>query len=471
MQAQIRNRALADATDSAKVVSRLGILPLLTPGDISHGLTPGRLDEIDQQLRTNLLGREVAAVRVWAPGERIVYANQRDLIGRTFQGNDELEEALGGHVVSEIFDPSKAAGADPTIGLYHRFGGLFEVYVPLVFGSDTAPAGAFELYLPYRPIGTVIAHDTRNVYELIGLGLLLLWLILMPIAYRTARRMRDQTAKLTDLLSRERETVQGLREIDRMKSDFVSMASHELRTPLTSILGFVKTLQQPAHGGDAELREEFLGRMERQSDRLLRLVDQLLQAARLQTEGADPKIVSIDFTELVREVGGTVEDRRIQLIADLPKDLSRLWTDRTMVEYILTNLLGNAAKYSRPGGRVTIGARNSFGNFRFWVQDEGPGIEPDQLGRLFEPFWQADTSLTREVGGVGLGLYIVKQFTLALRGDVVVESKLGEGTRFTVLLPNVRTLPSMGLKAAAPSRGLPGMAAYDRERDRVGTSR
>jgi two-component system phosphate regulon sensor histidine kinase PhoR len=231
-----------------------------------------------------------------------------------------------------------------------------------------------------------------------------------------------------------------------MKSDFVSMASHELRTPLTSILGFVKTLQQAELGDDPELRDEFLTRMERQSDRLLRLVDQLLQAARLQTEGAEPKIERFDFTYLAREVVSAVEEDGAHVVSDLPRELPQLWSDRGMVEYILTNLLGNALKYSRPGGKVTIGARNSVGNFRFWIEDEGPGIDPPALEHLFKPFWQADTSLTRSVGGVGLGLYIVKQFTLALRGDVIVESKVGVGTRFTVVLPNVRAPVSLGIK-------------------------
>src|SRR5207247_6444345 len=141
---QIRHRTLDDATGSSQVVARLGVLPLLTPQDMRQGLSPARLQRLDRAFRTNLIGHEVAAIRIWSPGERIVYANQPTLVGKRFSGNDELEEAFGGEVVSELYDPSKAADADPSIGIFHRYHGLFEVYVPLVFRAGASPAGAFE---------------------------------------------------------------------------------------------------------------------------------------------------------------------------------------------------------------------------------------------------------------------------------------------------------------------------------------
>jgi signal transduction histidine kinase len=449
IQGQIRHRALDDATSSAQVVARLGVLPLLTPQDIRDGLSPARLLRLDRALRTNLIGHEVAAIRIWSQGERIIYTNQPNLVGKRFAGNDELEEAFSGEVVSELYDPSKTAEADPSMGLFRRYHGLFEVYVPLVFSARPGPVGAFEMYLPYGPIGAAIAHDSRNMYVLLVLGLLLLWLVLLPIAYRTGGVLRDQASKLETLLSRERETVQGLRDLDRMKSDFVSMASHELRTPLTSIVGFVKTLQQPGHGDDPTLRTEFLTRMEKQSDRLLQLVDQLLQSAQMQSAGAQPKLETFDFAALVQAVARSGEDRQTRLTLDLPADLRPPHSDRAMIEYILANLLSNARKFSPPDGRITVGARNSMGNFCFWVQDQGPGIQPAEVEHLFDPFWQADTSLTRTTGGVGLGLYLVKRLTVALKGEVRVDSNVGEGARFTVAIPSVPVPDSPATEAPA----------------------
>lgn len=433
---RIRTRALESAKGSAQVAARLGILPMLSPSDIENGLSPRRILELDDALHTSLIGQEVATIRIWAPEGRVVYSDDHSLIGRTFGENHELEEALEGEIEAEMFDPSKA-DADPTLGLHERYGGLLEVYVPLVFGEAEEPAGAFELYLPYGPIASAIATDSRRLYVIVGLGLLLLWLLLLPIAHRTGRVLRDQALRLEELLSRERETVRRLQELDRMKSDFVSTASHELRSPLTSIIGFAKTLRQPQHGGDHEIREEFLGRMERQGERLLRLVDQLLQTALLQGPRGAPERAPFDFAAVARETAASVDDGRREFRFDLPVDLPQLVSDRTMVGHILAGLIGNAVKYSPAGGTCTVGARADTGAFRFWVQDEGVGMTPEELEHVFEPFWQADSSATRETGGVGLGLHLVKQVAAALDGTVLIESKVGEGTRCTVTLPNV----------------------------------
>jgi signal transduction histidine kinase len=106
-----------------------------------------------------------------------------------------------------------------------------------------------------------------------------------------------------------------------------------------------------------------------------------------------------------------------------------------MVGHILANLLGNAIKYSPSGTATTVGARTDARWFRFWVADQGVGMTSDQLEHIFEPFWQADSSLTRETGGVGLGLYLVTLLITALKGEISVESEPGKGTRFTVRLP------------------------------------
>jgi signal transduction histidine kinase len=438
IKGQIRDRALEGAKVSAQVAARLGILPLLTPEDLQRGLSPERLRALDRTLRTSLIGQEVASIRIWAPDGRVVYSDDASLIGRVFEDNEELEEALEGEVESELFDPSKSS-SDPTLALHERHGGLLEVYVPLVF--DEQPAGAFELYLPYGPISDAVAGDTGKLYLLLGLGLLLLWLVLLPIAYRAGRVLRGQARRLKDLLSRERETVRRLRELDRMKSDFVSTASHELRSPLTAIIGFTRTLRQPEHADNVEIREEFLGRLERQGSRLLQLVDQLLEAARLQgAAGAEPQRELFDFVVLAHEVAGAT-DGEVEFRFDLPDDLGPMMGDRTLTGHVLSGLVENAVKHCPPGRMCTIGARADGDTFRFWVEDRGVGMTPEQIERAFEPFWQADSSSTRTAGGVGLGLYLVRQITTALKGDVSIDSEVGKRTRVTVALPGAAVPP------------------------------
>ncbi len=193
VQIQIRERALADAVRSAELVARLGVQPHLSKADISQGLSSKRLQAVDQAVRTSLLGRDVSRIKIWSPDSRVVYADDGPLIGRTFPTSHELQEALGGEVESEISDLRKAENVAE-----RRFGQLLEVYVPLRFGQETAPAGVFELYVPYTPIADEIARDTRKLYLVLAAGLLLLYAALFSIV-RQARRHEYQA--ITDALT------------------------------------------------------------------------------------------------------------------------------------------------------------------------------------------------------------------------------------------------------------------------------
>jgi signal transduction histidine kinase len=434
-QDQIRARALQGAKETAQLVARLGIQPLLTPSDLSKGLGPARVEELDATLRSTLLGKEIARVRIWNLDSQVVYSDDHDLIGQRFSGNTELGEALHGEVASELSNLGKQENkAD------QAYGQLLEVYIPLQFAGNAAPVGAFELYLPYRPIAAAIGHDTKRLYALLALGLLVLWALLLPIAYRAGRTLRNQAVRLKVLLSREQETVRRLHELDRMKTDFVSVASHEMRTPLTTIIGVAKSLKQPGIADDAELRNELLGSMERQGDRLLGLVDELLQTARLETGSGEPHLEPFDFGMLTDEVAAMAELGSLTFKLDIPPDLPLLMSDRDVVGKILTNLVDNAVKHASAGMVCHIGARSTGTEFRFWVADQGRGMSPEQIQHIFEPFWQADTSMTRTAGGVGLGLYLVKLLASSLGGAISVESQVRAGSRFTVVLPQESTL-------------------------------
>jgi signal transduction histidine kinase len=445
---RIRRRALENATGAATLVAQLGIQPLVSPDSLREGLTPAQLEALDDAVRTGLLGKEVVRVKIWSRDHRILYSDQHDLIGRRFPPGDELLEALEGEVASEV---SSLEGEEEQTE--RRYGRLLEVYVPLRFEPAGSPAGAFEVYLPYLPIEAAIGGDTRRLHLLLGLGLLLLWAMLLPIAYRAGRVLRDQADRLRAHLSREKETVRRLEELNRMKSEFISTASHEMRTPLTSIIGFAKSLQQSVFAENKEMREEFLERMERQGDRLLQLVDQLLHTSRLEGARVEPRLEPFDFGLLANEITDAIDHEQVSMRLHLPQSLPPLVSDRGMVSHILTNLLTNAVKYSPADTVVTVGARAGLDGFHFWVADQGVGMTPEQVQHAFEPFWRADSSLTRETGGVGLGLYLVKLLASGLGGEVRVESQIHRGTRFTVSLPS-GPLPSAAQDPGAEKEAL-----------------
>jgi len=249
------------------------------------------------------------------------------------------------------------------------------------------------------------------------------------------RVLAEQAARLEELLEKEHRTVDELRELNRMKGEFVAVVSHELRTPVTALLGYAKTLRRPEFAEDPALREEFLERMERQSERLLRLVENLLTASRIESRQLPLSLGPVRFEDLVREVveGLSADPGRVHV--RFPHELPVLTTDRELLSRVLQNLLDNALKYSPEDAPCELEAAAEDGWLVFFVRDHGIGIPAEEIPRIFERFYQVDQSSTRTFRGAGLGLSLVRDLVQHLGGGVEVESVEGEGSCFTVRLP------------------------------------
>ena len=248
--------------------------------------------------------------------------------------------------------------------------------------------------------------------------------------------LADQADRLEDLLKKEHENVAELRELNRMKGDFVAVVSHELRTPVTALIGYAKTLRQPGFADDQALLEEFLERMERQGDRLLRLVENLLTASNLENHRLPVAIGRVLFEDLCDEVVGGLSTEAGRVALDVPDDLPVLHTDRQLLSRVISNLVDNALKYSPGGSPCELGARLEGSDaIVFWVRDHGVGISKDQIDRIFDRFYQVDSSSTRTFRGAGLGLSLVRDLLDHLGGRIDVESVAGSGSTFTVHLP------------------------------------
>ncbi|MBN1834832.1 MAG: PAS domain-containing protein [Spirochaetales bacterium] len=233
--------------------------------------------------------------------------------------------------------------------------------------------------------------------------------------------------------------VTHLRRLERLRSEFVANVSHELRTPITTIKGFAETLLEEG----LEDREEglrFLGMIARESHRLESLVEDLLSLARIEHEGERREILFARGTvgpvlrqavetcaEAAEQAGVTVE---LRCAEELEAELNPL-----LLKQALVNLIDNAVKFSRRGGKVEVRCRGAGGEILLEVCDEGPGIAPEHLPRLFERFYRIDKARSRSLGGTGLGLAIVKHIAAAHRGRVAVESVPGKGSTFSIILP------------------------------------
>ncbi len=198
LQTQLVSRSLADATESARIVARVGVEPWLTPRDLSKGLTPAGVRALDRQLNTQSVRQDLARIKIWNAAHRVIYSEDHSIIGRTLAPSDDLLAALAGRPGdAQLVSPSHSNETASEVGL----GELVEVYVPLRFNAAGPPAGAFEIYLSYQPIAAAVAADKRTIALVVALGLALLWAVLYRIVARASRRLRRQ-ARENDRLAR-----------------------------------------------------------------------------------------------------------------------------------------------------------------------------------------------------------------------------------------------------------------------------
>ncbi len=232
--------------------------------------------------------------------------------------------------------------------------------------------------------------------------------------------------------------ISKLKEVERLKTDFVSMVSHELRTPLALIKGFASTLLRLRDSLDRSTELKFLQNIDDASDRLTRLIDNILNVSRIESGSFKTNLQRVRVTELVQRTVSSfrfqTHDHRVE--CDLPEPSPVIFADRDQIEQVLLNLLTNAVKYSAKHGTIAIRVREQDAGVEINVHDEGPGIGAGQLTHLFDKFYRGDSAATHRAPGTGLGLYICKTIIEAHGGNIEVESNQDQGSTFRVLLPH-----------------------------------
>jgi PAS domain S-box-containing protein len=236
------------------------------------------------------------------------------------------------------------------------------------------------------------------------------------------------------------------REVDRMKSEFISMVSHELRTPLTSIKGYVDLLLEdgPEHFDPEQV--DFLGIVKNNADRLIALINDLLDVSRIEAGKVVLERTPVDISRLIHGVARSLRtqiDQKGQILnLDLADSLPSVLGDSDRITQILTNLLSNAHKYTPQGGLIRVTAVVDRGWLRVDVEDTGVGLSPDEQSQIFTRFFRARNRLTQEVGGTGLGLAITHSLVQMHGGQIVLSSTPGEGSTFRFTLPIATERPS-----------------------------
>ena len=235
------------------------------------------------------------------------------------------------------------------------------------------------------------------------------------------------------------------------KSDFLAVMSHELRTPLAAIMGYQELLADGITGPITEQQAQQLGRIKASARHLLSLIDEILTFTRLdagrETVIVEPMDIQSSMKQAAEIVEPLVDAKKLELKVITPSQAVSIESDPTKVRQILVNLLSNAVKFT-DAGSVTLEGKSLKNEIQLIVSDTGIGIQPDNLNRIFDPFWQVEQKATRRATGTGLGLTVCRRLANLMGGDVAVISTPGEGTVFTVTLP----LKAPHIAAAVPVR-------------------
>ena len=245
------------------------------------------------------------------------------------------------------------------------------------------------------------------------------------------RKVTERTQELTAANDK-------LAETSKLKSRFLANVNHELRTPLSSIIGYARLLRRETEKQISPVQRENLEDLLRNAERLLGLIDSLLDFARIESGKMEIKVEPVKIDALVQEAAAMVEPmlsvNSVRIVRDIPPDIAALNTDREKLRQIILNLLGNAVKFT-DRGEIRVSASQQNGDFSLAIADTGIGIEQADMNRIFEEFDRGRLSSAAGYRGTGLGLAIVKRLVVILGGSIAVESEVGKGSTFIVTIP------------------------------------
>ena len=280
--------------------------------------------------------------------------------------------------------------------------------------------------------------------------------------------IRDERGQLFGAVSLLRDITEQA-AIEEMKTEFISVVSHELRTPLTPIKGYIDLILEGDAGKITAEQASYLNIVQSNTDRLVALVNDLLDISRIEAGRIDLEVMPVDIEAVVQEVVAfhhkQIENQGLKVLVNLPSKLPWVKADRGRLTQVLNNLITNAYKYTPAGGTITVSAFPNVEFLEVVVADTGVGISREDQKKLFTRFFRVDSPATREASGTGLGLAIVKSIVEKLEGEIWAESQLGKGSAFHFTLPLVEPLPPPAKPRTASRRTAKRILVVDDESD------
>jgi len=281
-------------------------------------------------------------------------------------------------------------------------------------------------------------EDSVKFYRLRSIRLSKIRKRLEILVNRRTRQLKQSNLKLRKAQTELRKSYKELKKLDVKKNEFISIASHELQTPMTTIHGFSQLLNKKKVLNNPKKRKKYLAIITSESERLSKLIKDMLDLSRIDLGTLKLNIETFDLTQLLKDMKfqmyQKIKEKGLKLNLKIDRNIPKMETDKEKLKQILINLISNATKYTEKG-TITVEAHKQGRNIQFSVSDTGIGIPKKEFSKIFERFYQAGYSHRRRAPGAGLGLSVCKEFTEALGGKIWLTSKVGKGTTFYFTLP------------------------------------
>ena len=446
---EVAGRAERTVESQARAVVSANLDSRLRASDFSAPVSSERRAKLDDLFRKSILIPGVVGGRLVGPNATITYAANHALIGTKGRRPAEVGQALRGKVTRRVTRATTWRG--------RRNVKVLRVVIPVRLAESSRPIGVVELDQDYTAAAVSIDDARWRLAAILTLALLSLYLALFPILRRVTGQLEARNRRLSEhaeergrLLEAERaaraeaESVQRLlveqnerlRELDGLKDEFISLVSHELRTPLTSIRGYLEIVL--ADDVLADEHRRYLGIVDRNSERLLHLVSDLLFLAQVDAGKLAFELAPVDLEEIVEEcVEASLPSAGVKGIALTARteQLPKLQGDRARLAQVLDNLVSNALKFTPSGGRVDVRLRAFDGAAVIEIEDTGLGLAKEEQDKLFERFFRSSRAEENAIPGTGLGLAIAKAIVERHGGRIELDGAVNVGTTVRVELP------------------------------------
>lgn len=415
-------------------------------------------DTFSKKLHHLTLGPNIIRIKIWNKDRVVVWSDDKRLVGQLFQDNDELTEAIKGNIASELSNLEKSEQK-----FERPYKKLLELYVPIK-SPDGRVLTVFEIYQNLDPLFVDINRQKRLIWLSTTLSFSFLFLVLFGIVRKASVKITEQIkiiSKSEEQLREyadnlEQKVVERTRELEdakllaeaanRSKSDFLSNMSHELRTPLNSIIGFSQAMRGGMTGPLTESQKDYLNDINESGEHLLHLINEILDLSKIE---AGKVVLEPSEFEVKHVIDGSLllfKEKAlmhsIKVTRFIAPEVGFVTADERRIKQVVINLLSNAFKFTPDGGAISVSVRKAFhegdspvGLIEISVEDTGPGIREEDKGRLFKAFEQLEPSLTKKHEGTGLGLAFSKKIIELHGGNIGVESRVGEGSRFYFAIP------------------------------------